>query len=362
MLDGLLLMFSISLIGSLALARLRVGVVAEDLVAPQASHVYEAPRLGGVPVAAALVLGSFAWFHVSGSGPSFLLFLASASPLFFVGLLEDLRLYSSVRLRLVSAVASGALFVVIFGQWLPRVDIPLVDALFSLPLVAIPFTVLACAGVTHAFNLIDGLNGLSGLVGATAAVCLALIARAGGHDAHFEALSLVAAALAGFLLVNFPFGRLFLGDAGAYCVGHILVWIAVTIVWRDPDVSAFAILLIFFWPVADTLTSIARRVLQGVPISRPDRRHFHQIAMRLVERALGGRVARRVANPLATFLLAPFIVAPAAVGAAFYDSVGVTAAASGLFALLYVGGYLVLSRLAGSWRVRLAPRDGGGSL
>ena len=51
------------------------------------------------------------------------------------------------------------------------------------------------------------------------------------------------AAVLGFLLVNFPHGRLFLGDGGAYLLGFLIAEMAVMLVVRHPTVSWF-----FLWP------------------------------------------------------------------------------------------------------------------
>jgi UDP-N-acetylmuramyl pentapeptide phosphotransferase/UDP-N-acetylglucosamine-1-phosphate transferase len=265
------------------------------------------------------------------------LFLLVSAPLFVAGVAEDLGYPTGVRLRLLAALVSGVAFVVAFGQWLPRLDIPIVDTGMAMPLIGIPFTVLACAGVTHAFNLIDGLNGLSTFV--SIGVCAALMAICAqvGLPAHFQALGLLLAALAGFLVVNFPFGRMFMGDGGAYVVGHILVWTSVSIVWNSPNVSTFAILLIFFWPIADTFLAIWRRTVRGVDMTRPDRLHFHQLTMRGLEITVLGRKRRHIANPLASAIIVPMAFAPMFVGFLFYNNVTATA---GFSALAFVGFFL----------------------
>ena len=43
-----------------------------------------------------------------------------------------------------------------------------------------------------------------------------------------------------------PFGKIFLGDAGAGALGHLLVWSAIFLVNHATELSPFAILLIFF--------------------------------------------------------------------------------------------------------------------
>lgn len=144
-------------------------------------------------------------------------------------------------------------------------------------------------GISHASNLIDGLNGLAGFTALAAAFSLATIAHQAGLTEHRDILLTVAAAIAGFLAFNFPFGIIFLGDAEASVIGHFIVWMSVSILWNAPNVTPFTMLLIFFWPLADTLLAITRRLALGKPISQPDRLHFHQLVIRGVEIAILGQ-------------------------------------------------------------------------
>ncbi|MBF9020239.1 UDP-phosphate N-acetylglucosaminyl 1-phosphate transferase [Rhodobacterales bacterium HKCCA1058] len=309
---------------------------------------------------AAVFAGTWFWFSSPSVSSGYQLFLLASAPLFVVGVTEDLGYPMGVRLRLTAAVVSGASFVAAFGQWLPRLDIPIVDLGMAMPIIAIPFTVLACAGVTHAFNLIDGLNGLSSFVSMGVSVALMAICAHVGLAAHFQALGLLLAALSGFFVVNFPFGRVFMGDGGAYVVGHILVWTSVSIVWNSPQVSAFAILLIFFWPIADTLLAIWRRTLRGSDMTRPDRLHFHQLAMRSLEISLLGRRRRHIANPLAAAMIVPMALAPMFVGVLFYDDVAVTFLCSLLAFSGFFLSYTVGMRWSKSGRGRGRGRARGG--
>ena len=98
----------------------------------------------------------------------------------------------------------------------------------------------------------------------------------------------MVAAVLGFYDVKFSFWKNILGDGGAYALGHLLVWSAIILTNSSNEVSTFAILLVFFWPVADTGLAIWRRWKLGNPTDRPDRLHFHQLAMRFLEiRVLG---------------------------------------------------------------------------
>ena len=109
---------------------------------------------------------------------------------------------------------------------------------------------------------------------------------------------MVIAAVLGFMILNFPFGKIFLGDAGAYVLGHLLVWTSILLIKYQPSVSPFAVLLVFFWPIADTGLAIWRRLKLGNPTDRPDRLHFHQLTMRYLEIRFFGRDRRNISNPV----------------------------------------------------------------
>ena len=177
----------------------------------------------------------------------------------------------------------------IFEVWVSRIGLTGFDKILSFAPLGIIFTIFATIGVVNGFNLIDGLNGLTAYVSISSAAALSVIAFEINQHEIMRFLFLFSAAVMGFLILNFPFGKIFLGDAGAYMLGHLLVWLAIILVNSNPEISPFAILLIFFWPVADTLLAIWRRWTLGDPSDRPDRLHFHQLAMGLLEIRFLGR-------------------------------------------------------------------------
>ena len=122
-------------------------------------------------------------------------------------------------------------------------------------------------------------------------------------------------------------------------IGHLLAWMSVSILWNAPNVTPFAMLLIFFWPMADTLLAITRRLSSGKPVAQPDRLHFHQLIMRSVEIVLLGRKKRRIANPLATLLTVPFIFAPMIAGVLLALDRGKAAMACVAFSAIFIATY-----------------------
>ena len=240
-----------------------------------------------------------------------------------------------------AASISSALFVAMTGQWLSWAGIPGLDFLLEWAPFAIAFSLFLAVSLSHAFNLIDGLNGLAGLTGLGCSLSLGAIAHQIGLIEHRDVLLIISAAIIAFLSFNYPFGIIFLGDAGAYVIGHLLVWMSISILFNAPSVSPFAMLLIFFFPMADTLLAIMRRLSMGKPIVQPDRLHFHQLVMRAVEMVLLGHKKRRVANPLATLLTLPFICIPMISGVALTTNHSGSAISFVAFGVLFFATYKV---------------------
>ena len=312
----------------------------EDLSSVQAMHTVPTPRLGGTAVVFGIVSSMIvvAWTPLERQGT--VVYLLTLSPILVAGLLEDIGIAVSPRIRLAAAVVAGLLTSLAWGIWVSAINVPGIDLLLAYAPFGIALTVLGAAGVTNAFNLIDGLNGLAGFITLSTAFALASVAGALGLYNFQAMLVMLSCAVAGFLLFNFPFGRIFLGDAGAYTLGHTLVWVAIGLNQVSPDISPWAILLIFFWPVADTVLSIWRRRRRGLRADQPDRLHFHQLALRYIEIRFFGRRRRAIANPIATLLLMPLVIAPQITGVLLIDNDTGAKLAVGVFAVLFVGAYV----------------------
>ena len=320
-----------------------------DATAVQSAHSGFTPRVGGLAIYISILvlipLLSFGFIPLSVvfglDAEQFTLLILSAAPVFSVGLAEDLGYNMSPKARLIASAASSFFAILLFKVWLESLGIPGVDTLLMFAPFGILFTIFATVGVVNAFNLIDGLNGLSSYVTVSVAVSLSVIAFHAGNIQISIFLVLMVAAVLGFMVLNFPLGKIFLGDSGAYTLGHLLVWSAIILINSVTEISAFAILLVFFWPVADTGLAIWRRWKLGNPTDRPDRLHFHQLAMRFLEIRFLGRYRREIANPVATLTLIPLISAPQVMGVLFWDNFKASVVSTAGMGLLFIMTYLV---------------------
>lgn len=306
----------------------------------QAVHLNPTPRVGGIAVFAALALGSL--FIPVDVSLTYTKFIIATGILFTVGLVEDLGFGVSPMKRLLAAFVASFLAILLSGIWLPRIGIPSLDWIMGYWAIGIPLTLLVTAGVANAMNLIDGVNGLAAFTAMVAATAMAAIASQAGYDAMTTWCMLLAACVFGFFVFNFPFGKIFLGDAGAYTLGFILSWFAIAILIKSPQVSPWALMLTLFWPIADTFLAIYRRFLKKSNTMSPDRLHFHQLVMRSLEIHVLGRDKRHISNPLSTVLLAPFVTAPAMIGVMFWDSNRASFFSVVCFGILFFGTYVLV--------------------
>ncbi|TAL55382.1 glycosyltransferase [Pandoraea sp.] len=265
-----------------------------DLDGVQKFHVRPVPRVGGVGIvlgalgAALLLLFRYPWF----AGQTLIL-LACAAPAFGAGFVEDVTKRVSPRARLFWTMVAALLASVVMGIRIERVDIPALDPLFAFVPLSIAFTVVAVAALANAINIIDGFNGLASMVATLMFISMAYVAFKLGDALVLTIAFIMIGAILGFFAWNYPFGLIFLGDGGAYFIGFMLAELAILLVVRHPEVSAWYPVLMFIYPIFEVIFSIyRRRFIKGSPPDQPDSHHLHTLIYKRVMRwAVGSRNA-----------------------------------------------------------------------
>jgi UDP-N-acetylmuramyl pentapeptide phosphotransferase/UDP-N-acetylglucosamine-1-phosphate transferase len=267
----------------------------------QKFHTAPTPRVGGIPIVLGLVV---AWGKAPPDMQAMLTpILFAGLPAFIFGVAEDITKRVGVMQRLLATMASGLLAWWITDYSLSRVDIWGVDWLMKFTLVSVVFTAFAVGGVANSINIIDGFNGLASTMSTLAFVGYAMIAWQVG-DTTLAGVSLVLASCVwGFFWVNWPFGKLFLGDGGSYFIGFAMGWVAVLLIERNPSVSAFAALMVCVHPVTEVLFSIYRRKIRKEHPGMPDRLHFHSLVKRRYVARWFGQYSNAVRNSITGALI-----------------------------------------------------------
>lgn len=315
----------------------------------QKLHNTPTPRIGGIAIVFGFLCGG-ALLPVDQQGLWSILAL-SVAPAFAFGLAEDLTKRVGVIARLLATISSGLIFCLLSGIALTQADLPGVDWILSFWPVAVLFTAFAIGGIANAINIIDGVNGLASGTVIIIVSGFALLAWRAGDTELAGVSCIIAGALFGFFLVNFPAGRIFLGDAGAYSAGFILSCIAVALPARNPEISPLVSLLALSYPVIETMVSIHRRMVrEGSHPGQPDRLHLHSLiyrsrAKRLAE--LFGMPSMR--NPLTSVMLWSLSLLSVVLMVLFAQStVGILLSLSGM-TMLYI---VIYRRVALLRRIR----------
>jgi UDP-N-acetylmuramyl pentapeptide phosphotransferase/UDP-N-acetylglucosamine-1-phosphate transferase len=218
--------------------------------------------------------------------------LIASLPAFLAGTAEDIVKRGRVTERLLATFASGVLAWWLTGDSLTRIGVGGVDWLLAITPVSVMFTAFAVGGVANAINIIDGLNGLASGVVLLCMSTIGLIAFLAGDAEMAKICFIFGGATFGFLLINYPYGKIFLGDGGAYLLGFVLGWIAVMVAMRNPSVSPWAPMLACGYPILEVLFSMARRRARTLKLGHPDRLHLHSLIWaRITRKWLVGRPA-----------------------------------------------------------------------
>lgn len=342
-----LVIWSVVLAGlTIAVAR-RGGFGADEQTGVQKVHRHWVPRLGGVPVFITFVSGCLIWNQLGWlDNYAALMIVLCALPAFAVGLYEDITRKAGIGVRLgVTMIAAALCWFFLDGQ-IRRLDLPLVDSLLQASAIAsFVFTLVAVAGVAHAVNIIDGYNGLCGFFSLIAFGAIGAVAYM--HDDYMLAsVSLIGAlSMIGFLFWNFPMGKIFLGDAGAYFIGFLIAEFSIMLVTRNPDVSPWCALLIVIYPVWETLFSMFRRAMSGgfSQMGKADALHLHHLVFRRLVKRYAHRQshASRVARNAMTTPYLLVLVLLSSVPAVFFARQPLVLI---VFSLLFAGSYVYCYR------------------
>ena len=241
----------------------------------QRIHLNETPRLGGLIFI--LSLTSFVAFANTNESIQLLkIILICLIPIIFVGIKEDLFHNVGPSIRLLALLFVGWLFRAQFTGSLPILtDIPFIGKLILLEGGISLFYILSMVAVANGMNLIDGVNGLCGVVALSILSALLFLSYKTADITMLLLVFSVILFLIPFMLFNFPYGRIFLGDLGAYSLGLIVSMLTIILYGRHPEISPWGAVLILIYPVTEVVFSLLRRVVKGVSIYAADTEHLH---------------------------------------------------------------------------------------
>jgi len=294
----------------------RIGAIDSPGHAGHAKQLRNIPNIGGIAFVAAVTVPMLFFIvglalaeervaalvpalaphlgRLAESLPTAVALVVALVVLHVMGLIDDRRSLPPVpKLAVQIAVA------VAMATWF---DVRLLTALDGMlpfgPVPSIAVTVIWIVAITNAVNFMDNMDGLAGGVAAVSAALLMAATILNGQWFIAGTLGLLIGGLVGFLFLNFPPAKLFMGDGGSLPLGFLLAVLTARTTYYDPTqldyplggawYAVFMPLAILAVPIYDLVTVTTLRIRQGKSPLVGDQQHWSH---RLVQRGLSRRGA-----------------------------------------------------------------------
>lgn len=272
--SALALVLILSFFGTQALRRYALAHHIIDTPNARSSHTVPTPRGGGVAIVLSYLAALVGWRVAHGMDDGlFWSLLAGGGVIAAVGFRDD-QVGLSAGVRFACHLGAAAFAVWMLGGW------PVLDLGFASLAWGGFGALIGVLGLAWAINLYNFMDGIDGLAGAQAV----FVAGAGGallwlSGGDAMPLWLLAAASAGFLLLNWPPARIFMGDAGSGFLGFALGVHALHAAASGKTLIWPWLILLGVFAVDATLT-LMRRAARRIRVTDAHRTHAYQWASR----------------------------------------------------------------------------------
>ena len=234
-----------------------------DMPSDRSSHQAPIPKAGGIGILLVFLISAVCC-HIP------LALWIPALVISLVSLLGDYR-DVSFRIRLVvqvvaASIVSGSLF---FKLSIAEMSVSSSFLLFI-------FGVLYISATANYYNFMDGINGIAGVTGAIAFICLGIYGFIDKKEVAIISVAFgIAAACLGFLPLNFPKARVFMGDVGSVLLGFLFASLAL---WQSRSINEFIFLSSLIYPIyLDEISTLIIRIRDRDRLTNAHRRHIYQI-------------------------------------------------------------------------------------
>jgi len=262
--------FVVALVGAKGVRRWALRRSLVDIPNERSSHAVPTPRGGGLAVDAAvlLMLALLEALDRPLAPRAFAAFVAGALIIAAVSFVDDLG-HLPARVRFSFQLAAAALAIYAFGPFtrFGPVQLPLA--------LGLAVTAFWIAGVTNAYNFMDGIDGIAASQAIAAGIGWAAVGWLRGDAVALTIAPLLAASSAGFLLHNWPPARIFMGDVCSAFLGYSFAILPLLVRHEPGRFDPTAVLLL--WPfLFDTTLTLLRRLRKRENVFQAHRSHLYQ--------------------------------------------------------------------------------------
>ena len=249
-----------------------------DLPGERKIHKKPIPRLGGIAIWLGTIFALITVVLIQKSYPfgnSVSAILVGGTIMFILGVVDD-TYGLSAKFKFFVQIGA-ALIAFLLGVQINYIFVPFLGIHFMLGIWSLPITILWIAGLSNAFNFIDGVDGLAGTLGTACAITLGTIALfvSPPQDTCTLLCFILAGSIMGFLVFNYNPAKIFMGDSGSLFMGFLLATLSVVGVMKSVAFTVFLPMFILVVPIFDICFATTRRLLNGKSPFSPDAEHLH---------------------------------------------------------------------------------------
>ncbi|GAX86877.1 conserved hypothetical protein [Lebetimonas natsushimae] len=274
-----------------------------------AMHTHKVSRLGGLGIIASITITSVFF------SPLLTNILIAGTAIFTFGFLEDrfhLDLPYSKKIAFIFLSALVLVYMTKEGVFNGGFIILNKNNPFEAAIGYI-IAIIGIVGFASAINFIDGLNGYAtGVIFITLSFFGYHFYITGMYE-YLKVVLILNGAILGFLIFNFPYGKIFLGDMGAHLIGFIVGFLSIAMTNHDPKLTVWYPLAAFTIPIINTLQKFPRRIkrkkLYGIPFSESDSEDLHYFMFKYIKQKYPNIKDNAIKNSIAAlYILIPHII------------------------------------------------------
>lgn len=305
-----------------------------------AIHENEICRLGGLLFF--LGISTYSFLNYSDSLINHI--CISLIPIILIGVKEDLFHDVDPNKRLFAMTISILIFFYFNNFTFPVIDTPVIDFLNDNLVLASIFFSFSILVLINGMNMIDGMNGLLLLVSFCQLFSLYEISNYYNDQDIVKLIVVFSLFLLTIFLFNFPFGKIFMGDTGAYMLGFVIGSIVIVLYARHDDLSPYSAILILIYPCFEVLFSVIRKLLKSESPFLPDANHLHTLVFKMINKNLKQKNLI-FKNSFTTVILFPLWLIPSVLTIKFYNDLKIVLLCIFIYLIFYLILYLFFQNI-----------------
>ena len=310
----------------------------------QKAHIDDTPRIGGLLIIISIFLMSVKDLGIYMHNLNAI--IICSLPFLIFTIKEDLSHNVHKKIRFAGLVLSAGILLFFLDINIYSIQIGFLQFLINNNILCFIFFTLALVGLANGCNMIDGVNGLSALYLLVSFLVMREVIQDTSTILLLDSsasIDFIIITLAIFILFNYPFGKIFLGDHGNYFLAFVLGILIIHFYSINNTLNAWGAILLLFYPVIETIFTIIRRIfISKSNILEADVEHLHSKLFLYLQKC---NYSIYKANNIVLPILVIFWLIPGLIFYHFYNNDFVIILSLIIMIILYIISYIFISKL-----------------